>query len=53
MLSILVANVQGGLASYIRIFYAKDGYHALNESNDQYNDVLRLFTTLDKCLPVF
>ena len=40
----LVANVQGGLGSYICIFFAQDGYHLLDSSNDQYYDILRLFT---------
>ena len=54
MLSILNCKVQGGLESFIKIFFTKDGYHALDEcSNDQYNDILRLFTTLDKCFPIF
>ena len=52
IMKILIANVQGGLASYIRIFFAKDGYHQLNNSNDQYLGVLRLFTSLDKLFPI-
>ena len=52
MESKLVSNVQGGLQSYVMIFFSKDGYHELNSENDQYHDILRLFTSLDKIFPV-
>ena len=52
--SILISNVQGGVASYVKIFFSNDGYQQLDKNtNKSYIDILRLFNALDKAFPVF
>ena len=34
LMKYLINNVQGGITSYVRIFFSRDGYHRLDKENE-------------------